>query len=525
MPPGDTVFYIVRFVATLQGEVEAFDRDTYKHNLAEALGGIAAANVALSVRAGSVHVEAAITTYDLAVAASALSKLRNYSPAALSRVLGVSVETIAAPTLEDVYVRMPRLPPMPPLPPSCVLSCEIQKVLITAVPLLLVLLPVLVCAFVCGYFCSPHQQPGAALATTRPATKAREGSSVRPPLQERFRWRRARARTADQTAEDLFEVIPPIDTSVDMVKAFRSIHDDAIASVEAAAAAVTEAKETAEWRAQMIAKTIEALPARSPQAKSRCQTPLPTAATAVTEEERDVAGGASGATEELGMVVVDHQPHQEGSLAPLGGGSPEIKLAEIKLAEVRATKSCERQVRKQDAMTPARRHRAPQVSASPSAMAPAMWTSPAHSTMESSQLESMLHGIFVELPSAASKPLAEVKAPPAVRFRTSPAASDGTVGLKSRPPKLSRAPPQNAGAAGADTLSHRSEGNDDSFRAELARRCQGISALVGEHRRETSNVRRAERHPRQIGGARHGAEREQLEPGLDNRRRQTHVSA
>lgn len=93
----------------MAGTVEAFDRQAYKEALAGLLSGVSPEHISLSVSAGSVVVDATVTTPDPTSLRQTTQTLNSYDATTLSAALGVVVESVdpAAVTM------VPVLPPPP----------------------------------------------------------------------------------------------------------------------------------------------------------------------------------------------------------------------------------------------------------------------------------------------------------------------------------------------------------------------------------------------------------------------------
>ena len=136
------------FAVVLPGTVAGFDQVAYTRNVAALLEGVQLSEISLdislsTVTTGSVRVVSAITTTNQTVASAAVAVLRQYASgaaeqsaaasgskgrleasrehAALSRALGVAVETVEAPSIDTSVVNaLPGTSTVlygPPLPP------------------------------------------------------------------------------------------------------------------------------------------------------------------------------------------------------------------------------------------------------------------------------------------------------------------------------------------------------------------------------------------------------------------------
>lgn len=120
-PPGQGYSSTVKFQVTVAGTVGAFDQAAYKSSLAGLLPGIGSEDISLTVTAGSVVVDTSITSMNLTAADDALSTLTTYNSnaTALGAALGLTVESVTAPTLTSGLVSQPPSMPSPPgTPPA-----------------------------------------------------------------------------------------------------------------------------------------------------------------------------------------------------------------------------------------------------------------------------------------------------------------------------------------------------------------------------------------------------------------------
>ena len=475
MPPGDSALHAVRFVATVRGTVEEFDHTLFKRNLAITLGGVGSSffAVELRVRAGSVRVETVITTEDIEIAASVLAKMRNYmrAPADLSRDLGMTIESIEALEIDLLQTRMPRLPPMPPHPQACSSTCQLERGLSTGIPWLFMMLLMLIGGFLCGYVYRRRQQPKQE-PLEGVAGPARTGTSKRSHW---WRWQPPSTLVPD----GLFDRVPPIDATVDLIARLRNVHNEKALRMEADAIAMDEAQKMAEWKAKRISELVAALP--TPKARRVSLSPRPPRAAVMAPSSTRVPMAES---EVVLQAVPRH--HGESSGRRATPGSPEIKLVERRLTSKRDNprrglasgqhqQVCDQNLQERTQL-PGGRERTPTIGdaappARPVEIAP---------MMSPQALESTLHCIFSAQLAARARPMA-------------PADEYGA--MKSRPPpRLCRQLCFEDGLGGADTYSHRQVVT--SFRAELSSRLAEINAVVREQQRDAlPMVRLAGRQP------------------------------
>jgi len=105
----------------VSGTVDTFDADMYRANMASLLEGVDPSDITLSVSAASVQVVAEIIAADESIADSVVATISTYDSAAISAVLGVTVEQVAEPVMEVVAVDAPPPPPPPsPFPIFCI---------------------------------------------------------------------------------------------------------------------------------------------------------------------------------------------------------------------------------------------------------------------------------------------------------------------------------------------------------------------------------------------------------------------
>ena len=102
-------------VMTVAGTVESFDAANFKANLAASIG-VAPAAVTLTVTAASVNVAASIKVTENATGVVASVKALASDSSALSKAVGVTIESVAAPTFSVRAILAPS-PPPPPAPP------------------------------------------------------------------------------------------------------------------------------------------------------------------------------------------------------------------------------------------------------------------------------------------------------------------------------------------------------------------------------------------------------------------------
>ena len=100
---------------TVPGTVESFDAANFKVNLAASIGVMPAA-VTLTVTAASVNVVASIKVTENATGVFASVKALASDSSALSKAVGVTIESVAAPTFSVRAILAPS-PPPPPAPP------------------------------------------------------------------------------------------------------------------------------------------------------------------------------------------------------------------------------------------------------------------------------------------------------------------------------------------------------------------------------------------------------------------------
>ena len=119
-PPGASYVPAVRLTTVVAGTVADLDQNAYKNNLAGLLGAdVQASDITLVVSAGSVVVEAIITTDTDAGADSIMSNLNQYDQTTLGQALQVTIEQ--APTTgktRGVKIYPPPSPPPHPPDPS-----------------------------------------------------------------------------------------------------------------------------------------------------------------------------------------------------------------------------------------------------------------------------------------------------------------------------------------------------------------------------------------------------------------------
>lgn len=124
MPVGQQYSYAVTYALTVAGDVASFDQAAFKAAFASTvLGGAVSPNdITLTVKAGSVSVDATIRAASQDAAGSLASTLGTLTPNALSTQLsaaGVTVEAVTPPTVGMILVTAPSPPPPPsPTPAS-----------------------------------------------------------------------------------------------------------------------------------------------------------------------------------------------------------------------------------------------------------------------------------------------------------------------------------------------------------------------------------------------------------------------
>ena len=94
-----------------------FDETAYKDNLSQLLG-VDAANISIAVYAASIRVVATVNAASDAAAAALSTQLTALDAAAISTVLGVTVESVMVPRLIQNVISAPLPPAAPPSPSS-----------------------------------------------------------------------------------------------------------------------------------------------------------------------------------------------------------------------------------------------------------------------------------------------------------------------------------------------------------------------------------------------------------------------
>ena len=117
LTPGGASLTEVDLVVTLAGTVETFDAANFTLHLA-ALVGVEPAAITLNVTAASVRVAATIRVVGEAVNVVASVQALANNASALSQAAGVTVESVALPTISVQVVVAPSPPPPSPPPPS-----------------------------------------------------------------------------------------------------------------------------------------------------------------------------------------------------------------------------------------------------------------------------------------------------------------------------------------------------------------------------------------------------------------------
>ena len=119
MEPGGAYKDVIFFTAVVDATIEEFDAELFKTNLAATLPGISRDEIALTVIGGSLNVSAAITTPSDAVSVSTVATLSSIGAGALSAALGVSIEALDPPRVQNFAFSAPSPPPPSvPLPPA-----------------------------------------------------------------------------------------------------------------------------------------------------------------------------------------------------------------------------------------------------------------------------------------------------------------------------------------------------------------------------------------------------------------------
>jgi hypothetical protein len=115
LTPGGAWETDVSLEMTVPGTVESFDAANFKANLAASIG-VPPAAVTLTVTAASVNVVASIKVTENATGVVASVKALASDSSALSKAVGVTIESVAAPTFSVRAILAPS-PPPPPAPP------------------------------------------------------------------------------------------------------------------------------------------------------------------------------------------------------------------------------------------------------------------------------------------------------------------------------------------------------------------------------------------------------------------------
>ena len=118
LTPGSVKQPVVEMALTVAGTVETFDQDAFKANFSATIG-VQPEKVSLAVSAGSVVVVATIETDTADDADALVTNLETLTSdtTALSASLGVAVESVSPPVVEEVVTPGPSAPPSPPPSP------------------------------------------------------------------------------------------------------------------------------------------------------------------------------------------------------------------------------------------------------------------------------------------------------------------------------------------------------------------------------------------------------------------------